>query len=371
MHESLKKLDKKFLIIAGCMIGLPIVLIIFLAIIQSCSNRKISYDKYEEKMISAAENYFKDKKNVPTSEGQMSTVKLSELIDGDYIKSPKKLLSDETCDGSVNVRRNGSSIEENKGGYLNYTVDLKCKDYSTIHLVDKIKKNITTTESGLYQVGEDYVFKGDKVKNYFSFFGNDYRIVSIDKNGIIKLVRSESEIASRIWDNKYNSEVNHSYGKNIYKDSSILEYLLNDYKNSKKINKNAKKHIIAYDTCIGKRSSTDYSISKEIDCSEVLENQVVSLLNVSDFALASIDPDCNSIISRSCKNYNYLKDVTLSTWTPNSISDNSYEVFYILDGISDYQNANTYNEYNLVIYIDGNELYTSGSGSFSNPYTIK
>ncbi len=371
MVDALKKLDKKFLIIAGCIIGLPIVLIIFLALIQSCGSSKLTYEKYEDKMISSAEKYFKDKDMIPTEEAQLSTVKLSELVSDGYIKSTESSLDDETCDGFVNVRRNGSSREINNGGYLSYTVSLNCKDYNTVHLVDKIKENITTTESGLYQVGEDLIFKGDKVNNYVNFFGSFYRIVSIDKNNVIKLVKSEPDIASRVWDNKYNSDVDHSYGKNIYKDSIILEYLISDYENNKKVSKKARPHIVAYNTCIGKRDMNDNSISKEIDCSEVLENQLVSLLNVSDFALASLDPDCNSTISRSCRNYNYLSDVAVSTWTPNSVSNNSYEVFYLADGLSTYQNANSYNEYNMVIYIDGNELYTSGSGSSSNPYVIE
>ena len=48
MLEALKKLDKKFLIIAGCIILLPILIIIFLAIIQGC-NRNITYENYEQK----------------------------------------------------------------------------------------------------------------------------------------------------------------------------------------------------------------------------------------------------------------------------------------------------------------------------------
>lgn len=370
MVEALKKLDKKFLIIAGCIILIPIFVIVFLAIVQGCSGGTITYEKYEQKMISAAQKYFADKNKIPVEESDLVTVKLNKLVSGGYIKSTEDLLEDSTCDGEVNIRRNGSSIETNGDGFLNYTVTLNCDDYSTTHLVDKIKEDVVTTESGLYQIGEDYVFKGDKVNNYINIFDISYRIMSIDKNNIIKLVKSEPEITSRIWDNKFNIEVNHSYGKNIYKDSVILTYLLNDYENAKKVSKKAKQHIVAYDVCIGKRSVNDYSISKELDCSQVLENQVISLMNVSDFAMASSDPDCNSTTSRACKNYNYLSKIATSTWTLNTVSENTYEAFFISDGLSEHQNANSYNEYNIVIYIDGNELYTSGEGTALNPYII-
>jgi len=370
MIDALKKLDKKFLIIAGCLIILPIILIIFLAIIQSCGNRKLTYENYEKKMVSSAERYFKAKDAIPVKEGETSTVNIDKLVDGNYIKSPEKALGDSTCKGNVSVRRNGSSIEQNGEGFLSYTYTLDCDKYSTIHLADKVKENLVTEESGLYQVGEDFIFKGDKPKNYITFFGKNYRIMGIDKDGIVKLIKDEPEITRRIWDNKYNTEVNKAYGKNIYKDSAILSYLINDYNNEKKISKEAKKNIVAYNTCIGKRKSTDFSISKEIDCTEVLENQVISIISVSDYSLASLDAECNSVISKSCNNYNYLYNMASSTWTSNSVSDNTYEAISISAGMEEIQNANSYNEYNIVIYIDGNMLYQSGNGSKEKPYII-
>lgn len=369
MVEALKKLDKKFLIIAGCIILLPILLVIFLAIIQGC-NGNVTYESYEQKMITAAEKYINDKDKVPTSEGEIVKVKLDKLVGGGYIKSSEKLLEDSSCKGEVNIRRNGSSIETNGEGFLNYTVTLTCDDYKTIHLVDKITENTVTEESGLYLVGEDYIFKGNKANNYLTLFGVNYRIMSIDKNGIIKLIKENSGVASRIWDNKFNSEIDYAYGKNIYKDSVILTHLMKDYENPKKTSKKTKQKIVAYDVCIGKRSNTDYSMSKELDCSEILENQVVSLMNASDFAMASTDPDCDSTISKSCKNYNYLSSFGSSSWTLNVSNENTYEVFYISGGLLGHQKASSYVGYNIVIYIDGNELYTEGTGSINSPYII-
>ena len=368
MLSSLKKLDKKFLIMVGVIIGLPIVILIFLAILQGCGNRKITYDKYESKMIGAMEKYVKASKKTPTEEGEIVTVKLSTLVKKGYIKSTEELLEDTTCEGSVSVRRNGSSVESTNGGYLNYTVNLECDDYSTVHLVDKIKENIVTEESGLYETQYGYVFKGNKVKNYINFFGHIYRIVSIDQDNIIKLVKAEPEVTNRIWDNKYNVESKKNSGKNIYKDSMILYYLLEDYKNVKKFSNKAREYVVAYDVCIGKRNSTNYVNDREIDCSEKLEKQIISLVNISDYANASLDPDCVDLNSLSCNNYNYLYQVVPSTWTLNTSLDNSYDVIYLSNGLMYSQSANTNNEYNIVIYIDGNQLYTSGSGSANDPY---
>ena len=368
--DTLKKLDKKFLILAFCIIISPIVFIAFLAIIQSCSNARMNYESYEKKMISASEKYIKSKNTIPKEEGELVKIDLSILVKSGYIKSPEKALKDESCNGSVSVRRNGASIDINDGGFLNYTVSLKCDDYTTATLVSKITSNVVTSDSGLYSVGDEYIFKGNKVNNYVDFFGNTYRIMSIDKDGVMRLIRNEIELGSKYWDNKYNTEVNRSYGKSIYKDSAILSYLINDYKNSKKISKKAKAHIVAYDTCIGKRKIGDYAIDKAADCAEKLPKQVISLATMSDFALASTDPECNSIVSRSCRNYNYLFQVASSTWTSNSVSDNTYEIYFINDGLIDYIEASNYNEYNIVIYIDGNELYNGGKGTADDPYVI-
>ena len=61
MLRALKSMDKKFLIMAGVVLGVPILLIIFLAIMQGCGNSKVSHESYEEKMILAAQKYIKNK----------------------------------------------------------------------------------------------------------------------------------------------------------------------------------------------------------------------------------------------------------------------------------------------------------------------
>jgi len=371
MVNALKKLDKKFLILIGCMFILPIVLIIFLALIQGCSNSKLTPDKYEEKMISAAEDYFEEKDKLPKKEGEVVTVKLSTLVKGEYIKSSEDTLDDSTCKGSVTARNNGASIEENNGGFINYTVNLECKDYKTKTLNSLLMQDLTTTGSGLYNQGNIYVFRGDEVNNYITFFGTKYRIVSIDENGIVKLIKSESESIEVYWDIKYNIETESSSGKNIYTDSYIYKYLLEIYNDSKKTDKNSKKHMVASSVCTGARDVNDLSLNNASECLTKLDNQIISLLGVTDYAMASIDPDCISITARSCRNYNYMKDLFLDNWTVTPVASNSYEVYYMYNGLAKYQSANKYSSFNIVINIDGNEIIESGDGSENSPYVIK
>jgi len=370
MVEALKKIDKKILIIVGAILVLPLLIIIFLAIIQGCSNSKIMPEKYEEKMISAAESYFKDKGGLPSIESETKSVKLSTLVKNDYIKSTEDLLGDDSCSGSVTVRRNGALYDQNEEGYLNYTVDLVCDKYETKTLKREILKDLVTQGNGVYELNGHYVYKGDEVNNYITFFDKNYIILNIDENGIAKLLKIEKENLDKVWDNKYNIENDSLSGINNYKESSIYKSLIDDYNSEKVISLDAKKHLVAKDVCIDSTSYTTGNI-KNYNCSNKIEKQVISLIDIDDYALASLDVNCTSLYSKSCINYNYLKNIKLSTWTMNSLLDNSYEVYYLSNGNAKKQVASEYRYYNIVVYIDTNEIIASGDGSESDPYVIK
>jgi len=366
--DMLKKLDKKFLYICGALILVPILLVIFLMMFRGCSSTT-THDKYQDKMISAAKKYFKKIDGLPTEEGEENLVELETLVSEGYIKSADKLLEDTTCSGYVRVRNNGASVSKNNGGFHVYTPYLKCDEYKTNYLVDEIIKNVVNEGSGLYVTDNGYVFRGNKVNNYVTLGGKGYRIVSIDENNNIRLIRTEKETNSSIWDNKYNTEVNQNVGKNIYQDSKLVDNLNNIYNKDKRFNEEARKHLIAHSVCVGSRSQDDISFGSS-ECNQILEGQLVSLLNVSDFAKASTDPECTDIKTRSCYNYNYLADFMTETWTSVPVSENTYQVYYISAGSIYVSDANEYNDYYLVVYISGEELYSFGDGSSEDPYVI-
>ena len=377
MLEQLKKLDKKFLYTICIIIAVPILLIIILAIIRGCSNSK-TYENYEKKMISAAEKYVKSKKKEPKTEGESYTITLDKLVNSGYIKSTEKYLKDSTCKGSVTVQNNGASVKENEGGFLLYYSDLKCKDYKTKNLSTELISKETKTGAGLYKVGDEYIFKGqddtsnDKyVENYINFYGTLYRIMKIDSNGDLKLIKIENEARSYRWDDKYNEIEKHGYGENDFETSLILENLYTIYKKEKTYSKNAKKYIVSKDLCIGKRSINDKQIVSDSDCETILEKQLVSLPNVNDFALASLDQDCKTIDSGSCRNFNYLSNFFYESWTMTGIKEDTYQVYYLASGMPYYAEANEYIDYNMVIYISGHIIDFSGSGTEKDPYVVK
>lgn len=370
MLKALKSLNKSVLILLVVVICLPIFLIVLLAVLQSCSNRS-SYDKYERDMITAAGKYLKSKDLISDIDGNSELVTLDILVSNGYIKQPDKVLKDTNCEGYVTARKNGNVEQLDLKGDIQYNVYLKCDKYKTNTLISNVMDDLTTSESGLYEDGSYYVYKGDNVNNYIKFYGQLYRIMSVDSNDFMKLIKVDNRSVTRPWDNKYNVESGYSSGKSIFKDSSILKSLLKDYSNNKIISDEARKHIVSKNICVGKRDKNDFSISYDLDCSEILSNQVISLINISDFARASLDPDCNLISDRSCRNYNYLSNYINNSWTLNSITNSSYEIYYLNSGVSRIVAASEYNSYNIVIYIDGNEIISSGTGSENSPYIIE
>lgn len=362
----LSRMDKKTRTLLIALIVIPIIFILFLIILRGCNNSS-SYSSYENKMVKGAEKYFNDKNSLPITEGGEVIVTLDDLVKEGYIKPSEKLLKNSTCVGSVTVRNNGASVKKNNGGLYLYTPYLSCSDYTTTYIIDKLKEDIVTEKSGLYETSDGYVYKGNKVNNFVSFFGKNYLIISIDNNNILKLVKAESEKEKVIWDDKFNSEVDMAYGKNDYSDSYIIEKLTDDYLAT---DENKRKHLIAYDVCYGNRPSDYDAVDKVYECSKKLENQFISLLNPYDYAMASYDQECTSIYSGSCSNYNYLYDNVEYTWLMNGLTDNTYEV-YSYQGYISYDRADIMDYYNIVIYVSGNEVYTKGDGSLKDPYVIK
>ena len=226
----IKNMDKKSLRLLIIVISIPLFLLFLLFIVKGCSSGDI-YKEYQDKMISAAEKYFINNNKLPVTEGGTVTVTLEDLVKEGLITTPSKKLDDESCSGSVSVRNNGVSVEENKGGFYLFIPDLECSKYKTKHLIDKLKKDVVTEKSGLYQVNDGYIYKGLKVKNYVKFNGKLFRIISIDNNNIIKMIKIDSEEDYYIWDNKYNVESESNDGKNDYSDSVIVDSLLELYKN--------------------------------------------------------------------------------------------------------------------------------------------
>jgi hypothetical protein len=87
--------------------------------------------------------------------------------------------------------------------------------------------------------------------------------------------------------------------------------------------------------------------------------------------MASIDPNCKSAETRSCKNYNYLA-IDSEWWTLTGDSSDNSSVYMIdRNGIVKSNNASNYAALRPVVYLNSNVMFNKGNGSLEKPYTFR
>ena len=361
MLDFLKKMDKKFLITCSLLIVVPLLIIVLLMILQGCEGKVNSFDSYEDKMVKKAQSYFEYHQLLPKNNGKEAIVTLEEL-ENDGLKSASKALKDDSCTGSVTVKNNG--------GYYNYIPYLECSEYKTKYLIDRLKKKIVKKESGLYRIGNEYIYKGNKVDNYVKLYNEEYRIIGIDSDNNIRMIKTMYEDDQVYWDNKYNVAAEDTVGINDYYNSSIYDYLWKIYDNKKRVSTEMKKHLVGQTICLDKRSESDLEISRGV-CINTLKDQFITIPSVYDYTLASYDDNCLKIGDGACANFNYMSDVISTSWTINASSDDTYSVYYISGSYIESRDASTYLPLYWVISISGNEIVKSGDGTLEKPFIIK
>ncbi len=357
-----KKLFKYMFIVIGAFVGLMIII----GIVKLIIGNKLSYQKIEDKMQTATIEYLKDNDldiSLPTG-NEIITVEVDDLVANKNMKELSKYVKNEDikCSGYVIVRQQNSE-------YL-YIPYLDCGDaYKTSTLRDYIINNQGIVESGdgLYVMNNEYIYRGEYLNNYVNFAGQTWRILKIDVDGNIKLLQDETKLRN-VWDNRYNVEAKSLVGINNYELSRIndaLQDVYNGFDNSDK------KYITNKNLCIGKRFEGDTTSDGKTECAEILENQNVGLIQINEYIIASLDPNCKKIGDGACQNYNYLAKYSNEWWTitPNAVD--THKVYEISRGISKSSNASITKLVRPSIYLNNDVIYVSGDGSKDNPYVFK
>lgn len=351
--------------------AITIIIIILLVVISSCSGRK-TYGSIEQVMVNAAKEYYNNNKNkLPKEENGTVKVTTGSLIEAellDEIKDPQD--SGNICSGYVEVTKVGKEYS--------YIPFLVCKgNYEPKYLTDIVKKAKTDEYgNGVYSIGDELVYRGKDVKNYVEFNNQLWRIVKVDSEGDIKLVKANFTNETVAWDNSYNGERDSDYGiTTSYLQTNIRKYLADYYKSN--FDKDSKAKIVAKTLCVGGYDIPEdynetwdaFDVQKE--CSVVKENEKIGLLSASDFKNASLDENCKNLNSKECGNRNYLSNnEEIYTWLINRRSNNSYDVLYI-DNTIDFSYASNEKRINPVIYISSKSITINGKGTLKNPYNIK
>lgn len=375
-NYELKDKMKKILLLV---VFITILLIIIFWLLSLKAGGKKSFSDVEKVMTSAAKEYYSDHKSLlPSVNKATSEVSLQKLVNGNYMKEVSKYNSKASnCSGKV-------IVENNDDSYL-YVAYLDCgSKYTTTELYREITKssNIVTSDSGVYSMNSEYVYRGEKVNNYVKLDGNLWRIVKVDSNNDVVLISNDAYRNTRKWDDRYNNERKLNSGYNDYKISRIKEFLDEVYTLSKKgdtskynvlpFSSSTAKRLTGYKLCYGNSNFNQNLNNNTYECQKVIENTKIGLLTLSDYINASLDSTCVSPSSKSCQNYNYLSQLKRSWWLVTGNAANSYEVYEIDDaGRVNIINASGYASVRPVVHLSSKIMYKSGTGREDDPYIIK
>ena len=365
MSDMSKMLIKMLLGIAGSLLALFLIVVV----IRLISGPKKSFSGTEKTMYDSAVSYYKKHEDELPQNGEQTEITAGELIAGEYMKEWEKYVGkDLTCEGYVTVLNNDDNY-----AYIPY---LSCEDeYETKTLGETILKNnkLVDAGDGLYlDDNSNYVFRGEYVNNYLTLNGLNYRILRVNNDGSIRLFLENpiKDYRKSTWDNRYNVEKGNKSGINTFEISRIKEFLDSIYNDKEIFPSRIKALVVKQDLCIGSRERENNDLSDFVECSEIVEDQYLGLLQVNEYLYPSIDENCDSISSKSCLNYNYMASYQKSFWTLTPVPDSTYKLYRIAAGIYT-SKASTKANILYTLHISDKVSLSSGDGTREDPYVIK
>ena len=367
-------------------------LIVITVIIVACSmgggkpvDSASGYIELENKLQNAAISYVNEHPSIlPKTTETIKKVKLNTLIEAGkinklYAVDNKSIV----CKGHVEIEK----ISEEEQNYR-YTPYISCGKYyvtKTIanYIIDKETQNgefVRTADAGLYNINDEYVFKGEYPNNFIYLGDHLYRIIKIDNENHLKLISTTRTLGYYTWDDRYNITKDTEVGINDFLKSRLYEGLDFIYNNVDEeegevfFSELEKSYIVEHDFCYGKRDVNDTNMYSGVECTETVPLKV-GLINVNEYPIASIDPNCKGLYDKSCANYNYF--VMLDTKRDNNIvtltaaSNDSYSFYKIDYREVDVKKTDSSASLFPVIYISDRVIYKSGSGTYLDPYIVR
>ena len=239
---------------------------------------------------------------------------------------------------------------------------------------DSILDNVTIVDSGdglykdEYEEGR-YIYKGKNVNNYITFNNETWRIVSIEPDKTIKIMRDAS-IGNRTWHDSMSNDWLIPASLNTYLNGSYLTGTLNQ---------TAQSQIVAKDWSIGAVTRNNNDLANQIkDENNSKWTGKVALITASEYIRSNSNQSSCGTIKLNGDNYNNCKTTTWMQnsivsvwWTLSSCKDDSYSVFEVVSsGFIESSDALNSSAVRPAVYLSSEVKITGGDGSQSNPYTI-
>ena len=234
--------------------------------------------------------------------------------------------------------------------------------------VNDLIKNVVTVGDGLYKDEYEngrYFYRGTNPDNYITFNGEEWRILSINSNGTVKIIRSDS-IGNRQFNN---------YGMNSWSSSSLKTYLNGTYYNSL----TDKDKIASSSFSVGGIDDEFVGLSTIVNSENSSKwSGKVGLITVSEYIRANNDETCDNIYDHNsnndiCLNSNWIYNDNSSFWTLTPDDGSSgRRVYYIYHFISPGSDTNITDSHQVRPAVNLiSSIKLRGLGTKENPYTIE
>ena len=229
--------------------------------------------------------------------------------------------------------------------------------------------DVVSSGDGLYKdVYEDgkYTYKGANPNNYITFNNETWRIISMDSDQTIKIVRNQT-LGNRSWNNS---------SGNIWNNSALYTYLSTTYFNSITTNYNRVATRVLYypGAVINNNSDLQTQINNE---KATYVYTAIGMPTLSEFIRANNNSNQCGTYSLNNSNYSACKS---TNWMVKSFSNSTgiWTITPSISGIINYVQANNriltdsatvaYDILPVIVLIPDTQL--SGAGTQSNPYRI-
>ena len=234
------------------------------------------------------------------------------------------------------------------------------------------KASIATSGDGLYkdEYEDRYFYRGKSPNNYITFNNETWRIISIESDGTIKIMRNEN-IEDIEWDS--------SNSNNWTRPSTLNTYLNGTYYN--RLNETSQRQIVAKNWSIGaltddNNSNNNLTIQINNENSQVWYGKI-ALITLSEYIRTNSNQNTcgtfNKAESSGCQYTTWmsLKSTYMWTLSPHAGSSNHVFTVYSYSSVNlGEDNAYTINSVYPTVYLSSN-LTISGNGTSSDPYRIE
>jgi len=312
-----------------------IALVVYPAITTVMKNtREKAYNDQIEVLIKAAKQWgVENADKLPDVEGGMYTLSISTLLSDGY------LTNDEVVDPrNTETTLTGTIIIRNASNQYNYAYAEET--FQTV-IATWLTQNVTLKDGDTYS--------GANPNNYISFNNELWRIVKINSDGTVKIIRNEA-LPERAWDTS---------GTGVWDDSSIKNYLNEVYYNTIK----QVMYLAEEEWCTGTLGD---------NICETKSTFKVGLITANEYVAASANSSCQLSATSTCGTSNYL-NMTGTYYTLTRGSDSSYnQIYRVQNGTLLSGGADSSSEFLIkpVVNLNASVKITGGNGTAEEPYKI-